>query len=99
MPNWHLTFGQKYCREPHPLGPQGGNPNGYVTVKASSLEQAIDQVWALIGDAWSMLYSEEEFTSEKYVFEGNRTIDFFPDGCSGVIMDGRFTLTSELTES
>lgn len=93
--NWYLTFGVQYAREPHPFGPKGGNPNGFVTVKAQSEAEARDQVMGLIGTKWSMLYSESEFVEAEP--EGTRTVDYFPDGCSGVILDGKFTLTSELS--
>lgn len=96
MTNWYLTFGVKYYREPHPLGPEGGNPNGFVTVKAPTEAHARRQVRDIIGDAWSMLYTEEEFFGEANAFEGKLAVDFFPDGCSGVILDGQFTATSEL---
>ena len=89
MPKWYLTFGSKYRQEPHPLG-MGGNPNGWIEVHAPDELAARKQVVELIGDKWSMLYSEEEFTSEDYAFEEMRTIDYFPDGCSGVIRGGQF---------
>ena len=89
MARYYLTFGQKYRREPHPLG-ASSNPNGYVEVYAPDELDARQQVVELIGSAWSMLYSEEEFTSDEYAFEEMRTVDYFPDGCSGVIRGGRF---------
>lgn len=91
MPNHYLTFGQKYRREPHPLG-MGASPDGYVEVCAQDGLAARKQVVELIGSAWSMLYSEDEFFSEEYAFEEMRTVDYFPAGCSGTIKDGKFTL-------
>ena len=89
MARWFLTFGQQYRREPHPIG-MGANPDGYVEVHAPDELAARQQVVELIGSAWSMLYSEDEFFSEEYAFEEMRTIDYFPDGCSGVIRGGQF---------
>ena len=89
MARYHLTFGVQYLREPHPLG-ASSNPNGWIEVHAPDELAARKQVVELIGDKWSMLYSEEEFTSDEYAFEEMRTIDYFPDGCSGVIRGGRF---------
>ena len=91
MPKWYLTFGTKYARESHPLG-AGGNPDGYVEVYGLNEGAARQQVVELIGDKWSMLYSEEEFTSDEYAFEEMRVIDYFPAGCSGTIRNSKFTL-------
>ena len=90
MPKFFMTVGQKFKREPHPLGP-GGNPDGYVEVHDKTEMGACQQVEKLVGDAWSMLYSEEEFTSDEYAFEEMRVIDYFPAGRLGVIEDGKFT--------
>lgn len=89
MPKWYLTFGQQYRREPHLLG-MGANPDGYVEVHAPDGLAARSQVVELIGDKWSMLYTEDEFFSEDYAFEEMRTVDYFPAGCSGIIRDGKF---------
>ena len=91
MPKWYLTLGLKYAREPHPLG-AGGNPDGYVEVCAQDEAHARSQVVELIGDKWSMLYSEEEFTSDEYAFDEMRVIDYFSAGCSGTIRNSKFTL-------
>ena len=90
MPKWYLTFGSKYRQEPHPLG-MGGNPNGWIEVHAPDELAARKQVVELIGDKWSMLYSEEGFTSEDYAFEEMRVVDYFPSGPSGTIRNGKFT--------
>lgn len=89
MARYHLTFGVQYLREPHPLG-ASSNPNGWIEVHAPDELAARNQVVELIGSAWSMLYSEEEFFSEEYAFEEMRTVDYFPAGCSGVIRGGQF---------
>lgn len=94
MPKWYLTFGQKYRREPHPIG-MGANPDGYVEVHAPDEAHARSQVVELIGDKWSMLYTEDEFFSEKYAFEEMRTVDYFPAGRSGIIRDGKFNPPGE----
>ena len=90
MPKHYLTFGQKYRREPHPALGSAANPDGYVEVCAQDEAHARSQVVELIGDKWSMLYTEDEFFSEKYAFEEMRTVDYFPAGRSGIIRDGEF---------
>lgn len=92
MPNWYLTFGSKYRQEPHPLG-SGAHPDGYIVVYGLNEAIARQQVVQLIGDKWSMLYSEEEFTSEDFAFEEMRVVDYFPRGCSGTIRNSKFTPT------
>lgn len=89
MSKHYLTFGVQYLREPHPLG-ASINPNGYVEVYAPDELAARKQVVELIGSAWSMLYTEDEFFSDEYAFEEMRTADYFPAGCSGVIHNGKF---------
>lgn len=98
MPKFFVTFGQKYFHDPHPLG-DVANPNGWVEVEAQNELDARKQVIGLIEDKWSMLYTEEEFTSEKYAFEEMRTMDYFPRGCTGTIRDGQLTSTNEQGES
>lgn len=91
MPNFYLTFGVQYFHEPHPLE-AGANPNGYVLVDAFNELRARQEVQELIGDKWSMLYSEDEFLGPPQLGAEMRTVDYFPDGCSGTIRDGEFTL-------
>lgn len=96
MPKWFLTFGQQYRREPHPIG-MGANPDGYVEVYAQDELHARSQVIELIGTAWSMLYSEHEFFGLEEP-EGMRSVDYFPDGCSGTIKNGELTLNDSKGE-
>ena len=58
MPNFYLTFGQKYRHEPHPLG---GHPDGWFTITAPDKSHARELIFQLCGPQWAFLYSEREF--------------------------------------
>jgi hypothetical protein len=63
MPEFYVTFGQKYRREPHP---KGGHPDGWFMLIADSKDEAHAIVTREIGDQWSGLYSEREFDRSFY---------------------------------
>ena len=88
MANFYLTFGVQYVHEEHPLG-RVVNPNGYMVVEAPSETEARQQVAEVMGDRWSMIYSEEEFFSETYVMDDMRSVDFYPVGCTATIREGK----------
>lgn len=52
---YYLTFGRKYPWR-----------NGWVEVLASDYETALEYVVDIFGQAWSFLYTEEEFNKTFY---------------------------------
>lgn len=61
MSRFYVTFGQKYRREAHPALGAELTPDHWVTVEAPDELAARREVIRTIGQAWSMLHTEEEF--------------------------------------
>ena len=55
MKEFYFTFGQTYRHEPHP---QGGHPDGWFTIEASSSEMARQKMFEVCGPRWAMQYDE-----------------------------------------
>lgn len=75
---FYVTFGQKHRQELHPvLGSIYGFkvPDGWVEIQTDDEEIARTVAFDVFGDAWSMLYSEEQWNSHG---DPRR---FFPLGC------------------
>jgi hypothetical protein len=58
MSTFYVTFGQQYCREPHPTLPTA-HPDGWVTVVAADELAARRLAVEWLGTAWSSIYDEE----------------------------------------
>lgn len=63
METFYITFGQKYRHEPHALG---GHPDGYFSVMAEDVMNALEIVYAQLGHNWANLYAED--TLERPLF-------------------------------
>lgn len=63
MPEFYVTFGQKYRHEPHP---QGGHPDGWFVVEADDKATAHDLAFQFLNEKWSFLYSKAEFDPTYY---------------------------------
>lgn len=66
MKSFMVTFGQKYRTEPHPKAP--AHPDGWVTVKAEDYDAARVKTVNVFGQAWSMLYAEEDFVDSAHFY-------------------------------
>ena len=56
MPEYRVTFGNKYRHETHPTYP-GAHPDGWVAIHAGSEESARETVVALLAGFWSCLHA------------------------------------------
>lgn len=63
MNRYFITFGQRWRRDPHPMG---GHPDGWFSVKADDMEAAIKKAYEFFGIQWSNIYSEDEMSMELY---------------------------------
>ncbi|ALY10876.1 hypothetical protein WILDE_94 [Arthrobacter phage Wilde] len=82
MPNFYITFGQKYRHEPHPLF-KNAHPDGWVRVIAATETEARNLVASYIGPAWAFCYDEQRFDPEAMKMR------FYPKGeLALVTMDG-----------
>ena len=61
---FHFTFGQKYRHEPHPRGP--AHPDGWVTVEADNVEDAVQIMSEHYGDMWASCYTEHSFNPDLF---------------------------------
>jgi hypothetical protein len=68
MPEFMVTFGQRYAHEIHPRFGDA-HPDGWVTVEAADYGQARARVIGWLGREWSWLYTADDFQPE-----------FFPRG-------------------
>lgn len=66
---FHLTFGQKYAREPHPVG-HWVHPDGVVEIWASSYLEARQLAVQHFGDRWGGIYDADRNKSLKYYPRG-----------------------------
>lgn len=64
MPEFIITFGDQYRREPHPTFP-AAHPDGFVTIEAADIARARAIAFDRFGQKWSMAYSKEEFESDE----------------------------------
>jgi hypothetical protein len=60
---FYLTFGVQYPSVPHPKW-AGADKDGWVTIEATSDEQARELALAHFGNHWSMIYPEKYFPEE-----------------------------------
>jgi hypothetical protein len=60
MPNFYITFGQKYRHEPHPMFDLA-HPDGWLRIVADDETQARNLVASYIGPAWAFIYDEPRF--------------------------------------
>ncbi len=72
---FHVTFGQQFHREPHPVLPRV-TPDGWMDVEADDATAAQSVVMDSIGGAWAMLYSDDDPDWKP---------EYFPAGCIGTI--------------
>lgn len=63
MPNFYVTFGQKYRHEPHPMF-KDAHPEGWVRVEAVDEYEARNLIASCIGPVWSFIYDERRFNPE-----------------------------------
>jgi hypothetical protein len=56
MPEFRVTFGQKWRREPHPQLPVA-HPDGYVIIEAETWDQAFEEAKLVLGKNFSDVYS------------------------------------------
>ena len=56
MPEYRVTFGQQYPREPHPSFGRA-NRDGWVTIVAGDYDEARAAAVAWLGTAWCDIYS------------------------------------------
>jgi len=73
MNKYYVTVGQRYRQEQHPLFPRA-HPDGWITVHAESYNRAREGVEQVLGEHWSVIYSELSFHK-----------DYFPKGEVGAI--------------
>lgn len=62
---YHVTFGQKYRREPHPTFPKA-HPDGWVTVWAHDEDKARQITVKRLGRAWAFLYGPDTWEPSWY---------------------------------
>ena len=58
MPNFYLTFGQRYNQEEHPTF-INAHPDGYVRIEAPDKESARKRAFEIFSTHWAFLYAEE----------------------------------------
>ena len=68
MPNFYITFGQRFRREPHPAS-DNIHPDGYVKIEAVTYTVARAKAVELLGLQWAFMYDEEDF-KPKYFPKG-----------------------------
>jgi len=73
MPNYYITFGQKYRHEPHPTG-LPIHPDACTKVIASDITAARNIAFDCYGPYWGFIYEESEFDAKD-----------FPRGCTETI--------------
>lgn len=64
MPDFYVTFGQKYRQEPH-LRFREAHPDGWVRIVAHTRDRAREIAFALL-KPWAGLYAAVEFRRELY---------------------------------
>lgn len=67
MPEFALTFGQKYHREEHPKFP-GAHPDGYVIIVADDAAAARGLAIAHFGTFWCDLYGPDTWAASAHYF-------------------------------
>lgn len=67
---FYITFGSQYSRIQHPkaINDVYPHPDGWFTLDAISLDHAMSRTRAIFGDAYSMVYTEEEFDAESRAY-------------------------------
>lgn len=56
MPEYRITFGQQYPREPHPRLPDIAHHDGWLTIIANDEDAARELAFQIAGEHWSMIY-------------------------------------------
>jgi len=67
MPNFYVTFGQRFRRQPHPAS-DNIHPDGYVKIEAVTYAVARAKAMELFGPMWAFIYEEEKFEKCKHYF-------------------------------
>lgn len=73
----HITFGQKYRREPHPTYP-AAHPDMWVEVEGNTLGECYDLVGKHFGQFYAGSYIDTEWERDNHAM-------FYPRGCHEVI--------------
>ena len=68
MSKFCVTFGQRFRREEHPFD-KSIHPDGWVSIDANSLDEAIERANLIFKSDWSNVYPEEEI-NRKYFSAG-----------------------------
>lgn len=55
MPEYRVTFGQRYHREPHPTFP-AAHPDGWLAIDATDEDTAREVAHLMLGTHWAFLY-------------------------------------------
>lgn len=65
---FHITFGQRFRTETHPVTVEGAvpHPDGYVTVEAIDMHHAMNRAGAYFGDNYSAIYTPEGLVTHFY---------------------------------
>lgn len=67
MATYYVTFGQRYRHEEHPAFPDA-NPDGWFEIEAPDISEARLAAHAFLTDAWSFIYSEEDFATTRHLY-------------------------------
>jgi hypothetical protein len=65
MPEFYVTFGQQYPREPHPTFPEA-HRDGWATIVAESVAGAREIAVRELGRHWAFIYAEGEIDKSYY---------------------------------
>lgn len=60
MPDFFVTFGQKYREEPHPRF-KDAHPDGWLRIVARTHFRARQIAFSILGQGWAGLYAAEDF--------------------------------------
>lgn len=67
-PEFRVTFGQQYRRDPHPRAGTLVHPDGWWTIVADDHHQARDITAQLLGTAWSNLYDADLHADDEHFY-------------------------------
>lgn len=71
MNRYAVTLGVQYRNDPHPaLAPEYSDPDGYLLVRADNERDARIITQAVIGTAYSSIYTEDEAMASHYLTKG-----------------------------
>lgn len=65
MPNFYITFGDKYRHEEHPIN-EACHPDGYAVIKADNMTRAREVAFKHFKQYWAFIYDENEFSPALY---------------------------------